>query len=303
MIIELDLVNLILINLILLTKKIISGCKFRVIDGYYIMTNFDINNTIWEPTKKEMREMSKNHLFRKQPKKKKTITIQSKKKFHSKDLVSIQPKTKTQKLFFENYILKPEQNFLLYGSAGTGKTFLGMYLGLKDVLDSKYENLIIIRSVVPSRDIGFIPGNVEEKISVYENPYISICNELFKFHNGYNNLKEIKKIKFIPTSFLRGRTLNNCVILVDEFQNLTFSEINTIITRVGYNSKIIFSGDFRQSDLLRKRNETSGFYPFLDIIEKMQDHFSVYEFGHEDIIRSGLVKSWIIKSEKYLNYE
>jgi predicted ribonuclease YlaK len=264
----------------------------------------------WEPLLEEKRLLGKKaYAARKAKEKSKTFVEpdvkRSKKTFHVKDLNVVVPKTETQRLVCKSYKSNPELNHLLVGSAGTGKTFLGMGLGLEDVLDSAtpYEKLLIVRSVVPTRDMGFLPGDVLEKMAVYESPYISACDDLFDVRESYNNLKELGLIEFITTSFLRGQTFNDCIILVDEFENMTFQELSTIITRAGYNSKIIFSGDFRQSDLLGKRNETSGFYPFVDIIKSMKTQFGIFEFGHQDIIRSGLCKEWIIKSEEFFDKE
>jgi len=273
-----------------------------------INTSYNPDEDIyWEQTLEEKQELGKKAYAERKAKERNKLSTapdvkRIKKTFHVKDLNKIVPKTETQRKVCKSYKSNPELNHLLVGSAGTGKTFLGMGLGLEDILDpaTPYEKLLIVRSARQTgTELGFLPGTVEEKMAEYEAPYVSMCNEFFEVSNSYANLKELGKIQFVPTSFLRGQTFNECIILVDEMQNLNFGELNTIVTRVGYNSKIIFAGDFRQNDLLGRRNETSGFYPFIDIIKTMEEHFGVFEFGHDDIVRSGLVKSWIIKSEEF----
>lgn len=193
------------------------------------------------------------------------------KSFHEKDLIliQIQPKTDNQNLVFDSY--KNNKQLFLYGCAGTGKTFLSLFLSLKSVLRKEYDKVYIVRSVVPVRDIGFLPGTEEEKIEVYEAPYKQICNELFPYSKSYDNLKLANKMEFIPTSFIRGITLNDCIVIVDETQNMTFEELSSIITRMGDNSKIIFCGDNNQNDLHYKKSDVSGFLQFLNIIKSMYE--------------------------------
>jgi len=215
-----------------------------------------------------------------------------KKTFHPQDLKFIRPKTKTQEDLFQAF---HQANLFLYGSAGTGKTFLSMYLALREVLEGKFRRLIIIRSVVPSRDTGFLPGTLEEKIAVYEQPYRTICNQLFPYSKSYDNLKKGGYIEFMTTSFLRGDTLDDCIVLVDEIQNMNFQEADTIITRFGENTKIIFSGDTSQTDL-NKKYDKSGMIEFMRIIEGM-DEFEMVRFVPQDVVRSGLVRSYLLRKE------
>jgi phosphate starvation-inducible protein PhoH len=182
--------------------------------------------------------------------------------------------------------------------AGTGKSFLSLYLSLQAILAKKspYLKIVVVRSAVPTRDIGFLPGSLKEKIEAYEEPYKIIVSEIFGRGDAYGILKNKGQVEFVTTSYLRGITLDDCIVIVDEFQNCTFQELDTIITRIGENGKIIFSGDYRQSDLDKSR-ERAGMIKFLDILEKMYE-FEFVEFDAEDIVRSGLVKSYIIaKSE------
>src|SRR6056300_278036 len=212
------------------------------------------------------------------------------------DLLTFQPITDNQTLTYDAY--KNHKHLLLHGIAGTGKTFLSLYLALEDVLDPStvYDDDFIVRSVVSTRDIGFLPGDEQEKVSIYEAPYRSICRELFGIKDSYDALKQQGNIKFMSTSFIRGITINNAVIIVDECQNLNFHELDSIITRVGRNSKIMFCGDYTQTDLTRE-NDKRGIFNFMKIIKSLEE-FSTVEFGIEDIVRSDFLKSYIIAKYK-----
>jgi len=217
-------------------------------------------------------------------------------------LVDVQPLTVNQSNFFEEY--EKDKQVIAYGAAGTGKTFIALYLALKDVLNENtpYEKVYIVRSLVSTREIGFLPGDHEDKSSLYQIPYKNMVKYMFEmpsdadFEMLYGNLKTQETIKFWSTSFLRGTTLDNAVIIVDEFQNLNFHELDSIITRVGENSRIIFCGDATQTDLV-KTNERNGIIDFMNILRKMES-FSLIEFGIEDIVRSGLVKEYLIAKQE-----
>jgi len=186
------------------------------------------------------------------------------------------------------------KNLVLHGYAGTGKTYLSLYLALDELLANSayYDKIVIIRSVVPSRDMGFLPGSIKEKIRIFEEPYKQICDELFDRGDGYEILKMKKMVEFTTTSYLRGITFNRSIVIVDEMQNMTFPELDTIMTRMGDTSKIMWCGDFRQTDL-KKVEEMSGIRKFLKITKRMQN-FDYVEFGKADIVRSGLVRDYII---------
>jgi phosphate starvation-inducible protein PhoH len=209
-------------------------------------------------------------------------------------LLQINPLTSTQADVFDAF--EEDYNLMLHGVAGTGKTFVAMYLALKDVLAGveQRKKIFIVRSVVPSRDMGFLPGNQKEKSKVYEAPYYTIANELFGRGDAYDTLKNKNVIEFITSSFIRGITLDNSIVIVDECQNMSAMELHSIMTRVGQNTKIIFCGDTRQDDLTSERKkETSGLGEFMRILKNM-DAFEFVEFGEQDIVRSDLVKEYII---------
>jgi len=213
-------------------------------------------------------------------------------------LQEIKPITSNQTSAFRSFY--HEQNLVLHGTAGTGKTFISLYLALADVLErTEFKHVIIIRSAVPTRQIGYVPGNLTEKSKQYELPYPAIVNELFGRGDAYDILKNKKTIQFLTTSNIRGITLDNSIIVVDEFQNMDAGELHTVMTRVGTNSKIIFCGDTNQDDLTRKRyNEESGINCFRKILAKMKE-FDTIEFDTNDIVRSNLLKSYIIARENY----
>lgn len=203
----------------------------------------------------------------------------------------IQPITLNQKRAFEAY--DRGKHLMLYGTAGTGKSFISLYLALEEMLESDiYKKVVIVRSVVQLRDMGYLPGSQKEKTKVYEAPYYAICAELFGRGDAYELLKSKNQIEFISTSFIRGITLNDCIVVVDECQNLVNTEANSIITRVGNNCKIIFCGDLRQTDL-NPRKESSGLGDFMKIIQRM-NAFEFIEFMPQDIVRSRLVKEYIL---------
>jgi phosphate starvation-inducible protein PhoH len=214
------------------------------------------------------------------------------------DLKFITPLTKNQEKFFEKYD-KEENLFMLHGVAGTGKTYIALYKALREVLTNPAakRKVIIVRSAVQAREIGHLPGDAIEKNQVYQALYEDICQSLFYKYDVFTRLQEQGIVQFITTSFIRGVTFDNSTIIVDECQNLNDSELNTIMTRVGTNSKIIFCGDFRQTDL-HKKNDMSGLKKFIQIITLMES-FNLVEFGVEDIVRSDLVKQYILARLQY----
>jgi phosphate starvation-inducible PhoH-like protein len=210
-------------------------------------------------------------------------------------LEDITPSTLNQQAAYDAWA--DGDNLVLAGSAGTGKTFFGLYLAYSQVLrdDTPYNRVVVVRSVVPTRQMGFLPGNSKEKADDYTAPYIKICAELFNDSQSYQKLISSSQLEFITTSFIRGITINNAIIVVDEMQNLNFHELDSVLTRVGKNCRIIFAGDYNQSDF-REGDERNGLLQFLNIIEHM-NVFTTINFHWKDIVRSGLVRDYIMIKE------
>ena len=224
--------------------------------------------------------------------------MRRKKPINIDHLKTIEPLTSNQERVFKAY--GEGKHLVLHGAAGTGKTFISLYLALQQVLDegNPYDKVYMVRSLVPTREIGFLPGDHEDKSNLYQIPYKNMVKYMFEMPDDtafdflYDNLRTQETISFWSTSFIRGTTFDNSVIIVDEFSNLNFHELDSIITRIGQNCRIIFSGDVAQSDLV-KNNERTGILDFLQIIQSMPSFDSV-EFGIDDIVRSGLVREYLI---------
>jgi phosphate starvation-inducible protein PhoH len=214
-------------------------------------------------------------------------------------LAEIEPITKAQGDFFNNYDSGKCQ--LLMGYPGTGKTFLSMFKALDELISggTDLNQIVIVRSAVPTRDIGFLPGDINEKQQVYELPYKKVCSELFGRDDAYEILVKHGVIRFMITSFVRGITLDNCIVIMDEFQNCTSHEADSVLTRLGKKSKAMFCGDFMQTDFTRDRDK--DVCKFVNVLESMPNWFIRNEFGVDDIVRSGLVKAYI--QAKYLMHE
>ena len=214
-------------------------------------------------------------------------------------MVKVEPLTENQKKIFKAW--DEGKHIFIYGAAGTGKTFCALYKGLYDCLKStpSYDQVYLVRSLVATREIGFLPGDHEDKSSLYQIPYKNMVKYMFEAANDsdfemlYGSLKAQETIKFWSTSFLRGVTLDNSVIIIDEMQNLNFHELDSIITRVGENTRIVFCGDAMQTDL-RNNNERNGIHDFMRILEMMPDDFAMVEMGIDDICRSGLVRNYLV---------
>lgn len=211
-------------------------------------------------------------------------------------LIDVTARTANQQTVFDSW--DADKHLVLHGTAGTGKTFLALFLALEDFLDGVIKKIYIVRSVVPTRNMGFLPGDEKTKAEVYEAPYRAMFSELFNRDDAYDIFKQKKYVEFITTSFIRGITLNDCVVIVDEVQNCSDMELHSVITRVGQNCHIIFSGDTKQDDLSDGHRQFSGLVKFMKILARLKE-FAIIEFGHQDIQRSELVKQYIIEREKF----
>ena len=242
------------------------------------------------PLKKKTNKAQGAGMTAKQKKRRKPINAEL--------MFPIEPLTENQKIFFDEW----DKGQMIYASgvAGTGKTFIALYKALQDVLgdSTPYEKIYLVRSLVPSREIGFLPGDHDDKSFLYQIPYKNMVKYMFElpsaadFEMLYGNLKAQETISFWSTSFIRGTTFDRAIIIVDEFQNLNFHELDSIMTRVGENTKIMFCGDATQTDLI-KQNERNGIVDFMRVLRLMSS-IDIIEFGVEDIVRSGLVKEFIL---------
>ena len=218
---------------------------------------------------------------------------------HAGLMTDVEPLSANQARIFKSW--DEGKNLFIYGCAGTGKTFCALYNALKDTIgdNPKYESVYVVRSLVATREIGFLPGTHEDKADIYQIPYKNMVKYMFELGNDnefdtlYSGLKKQESIKFWSTSFLRGVTMDNCVVIIDEMQNLNFHELDSIITRIGENSRIVFAGDAMQSDLIKDR-ERNGIHDFMRILDLMPNDFDMIEMGVDDICRSGLVRNYLI---------
>lgn len=219
-----------------------------------------------------------------------------KKSFSVHDLQRIQPLNYPQQEFFEHY---PNFDVIsLTGAAGSGKTLIALFQAFRDVVNEHYKSIKLVRSAVPTREIGYLPGNQKEKESVYETPYINLCDFIFKYKsNNYRNLKDCGVVDFVTTSYLRGETWDDCIVIVDECENCTLHELDSVITRLGKRSKIIFCGDTSQTDLIVRKNDVSGWPEFERILQRMSEYVNIH-FTKHDVIRGGIVKSYLIAKEE-----
>lgn len=247
-----------------------------------------------KPTNKTREDVIENeeHTTRHQP------AVSNSLKIKLDHMSTFEALTDNQQKFFDAY--KQGDYFIgLYGSPGVGKTFLALYRGLEEVLDrnNPFKQLVVVRSAVQTRDQGYVPGTLDEKMEIYEVPYKEICETLFKRPDAWDRLKEQGHARFISTTAIRGISIDDAIIVVDESQSMTFHELSSVISRVGHRSKIIFIGDLKQNDLLKSKYDVSGLKEFLQVAESMKEYTQI-TFTPEDIVRSSLVKSWIVACDK-----
>lgn len=216
-------------------------------------------------------------------------------KIDNLDVKRVEPITESQREMFAAFI--QGQNVVACGSAGTGKTYVATYLALQEVFAQRKNKIVFVRSAVPTRDIGFLKGDMAEKTLVYTTPFKQIVDDLCENGTAYNILTTKGVIEFMTTSFIRGITLDNCVIIVDEAQSGGWHELNSLMTRCGKNTQIVFCGDTKQNDLIKNKNDVSGFADFMKVAGSMEE-FDIIRFYPQDIVRSGLVKSWILACER-----
>ena len=224
-----------------------------------------------------------------------------KKRWTTYDMMGIKALTPAQEDMFHAWY--NDKNILAHGTAGTGKSFIALYLAFQEVLDKRYpaKQIIIVRSNVATREVGHLPGTLDEKMSEYERPYRDMCAELFDRTSTYDDMKEAGLITFMPTSFVRGLTWNNAIVIVEEIQNLNFHEIDSVVTRVGHDTKLILTGDIPQADLPHNGRDKSGMKQLLEVINNVKD-FEEVRFTRHDIVRSEFVKSWILATEGLVAY-
>lgn len=213
-------------------------------------------------------------------------------------LKTFEPLTENQRKFFDAY-KRGDYMIGLFGSAGVGKTFIALYKALEEVLDksNSFKRIVVVRSCVQTRDVGFLPGSLDDKQEIYEQPYKEICATLFDRPDAWDRLKEQGYARFISTTAIRGISIDDAIIIVDESQSMTFHELSTVMSRTGYRSKIIFSGDWKQNDLIKSKYDVSGLQEFLKVARNMKEYTEFF-FTVDDIVRSSLVKSFIISCEE-----
>lgn len=250
-----------------------------------------INNQSTRTTRDEYLEQEQ-HQHQHQPKTQNALKIKL------DHLRTLEPLSENQRKFFEMY-KRGDYCMGVLGSAGTGKTAIAMYKAIEEVLqkDNPFKQVVVVRQCVPTRSVGFLPGTLTDKEEVYQLPYKEICAMLFNRADAWDRLLEQGYVRFLSTTAIRGISIDDSVIIVDEQQNLSFQEMDTVMQRVSYRSKIIWVGDFKQTDLITSKQDVSGMPNFLRILRTMKDYTEV-EFTRDDIVRQSLVKNYIIAKEE-----
>lgn len=223
------------------------------------------------------------------------------KKWSTHDLKSIKPLTFNQTEAFKYWMGDSDSHLAMLGSAGCGKSFLAIYFAMTELLRNPetYYSIKIVRSIVQTRQIGALPGTRDEKKQPIFEVYNSMFSELFDKPATLSNMCEVGVVELVDTSYLRGDTWNNCIVFVDEVNNMNMHEINTVMTRVGKNTRVIIAGDEKQSDLTVSGNSGRDKYEhlwFMSVLNKISS-INKIEFGIEDIVRSQFCKDWIVASQ------
>lgn len=216
-------------------------------------------------------------------------------KIDNLNVKKVEPITEAQREMFASFM--QGQNVVACGSAGTGKTYVATYLALQEVFAQRKNKIVFVRSAVPTRQIGHLPGDLNEKSLVYTTPFKQIVDDLCENGTAYNILTTKGVIEFMTTSFIRGITLDNCIIIFDEFQSSGWHELASVVSRCGKNTQIVFCGDTKQNDLITNKHDVSGLSNFMKVADDMEE-FDIVKFYPQDIVRSGLVKSFILACER-----
>ena len=190
--------------------------------------------------------------------------------------------------------LKENDITIALGPAGTGKSFLAVSVAITMLMEKKVERVILSRPAVEAGEkLGFLPGDMKEKVDPYLRPLYDALYDLFGYEK-INKKIESGEIEIAPLAFMRGRTLKNSFAILDEAQNATATQIKMFLTRIGENSKLVVNGDPSQIDLLNKSH--SGLVKSKDILSKIKE-IEIVEFDHKDVVRHPLV-SKIIQAYK-----
>lgn len=224
----------------------------------------------------------------------------AKKTWYKTDMKVVRPMTANQEIAFNHWYASYERHLALLGSAGTGKSFLAIAMGILDVMDPQtpQKKMIIVRSLAQGRQIGALPGSLEEKQGPTFSIYNTIFADLFGRSDTLANMVLAEVVQLVDTSHIRGATWNNAIVVVDEITSMNDHEVDTVMTRIGEDSRVIICGDQKQSDLVTSANKADkhNYQKFLTTIERMPS-IDIVKFTFDDIVRSGFVKDWIIASD------
>ena len=208
--------------------------------------------------------------------------------------VSVYPKGDNQKLYLET--IKQRDLTFAIGPAGTGKTYLAVASAVQRLVTGKIERILLVRPAVEAGEkLGFLPGDLNEKVNPYLRPLYDALFEMLGYKEA-SNLIDKKAIEVVPLAFMRGRTLNNSFIILDEGQNTTQKQMKMFLTRFGFGSTVVVTGDITQIDL--PKDTTSGLIHSLEVLIGLKNVGLGY-FENSDVVRHGLVKQIVEAYEKY----